>query len=140
MTALPVPAKLQWGHRITTGSLVLLTLLFSWLNLRSDDGSWLRWAVQVLPLLMFLPGVLINRYHRVYSWLCFVVILYMIPAITQVVMNLGFRGAEQPESHWSDWFILVLVFTLFFAATLTSRWLQRWQWESYLARVADEQQ
>lgn len=139
MTDIPAPAKLRWGHRLTTGSLVLLVLVFTWLNLTSAEGFWLRWAVQVLPLLMFLPGVLLNRYHRVYSWLCFVVILYMIPAITQVVMNLGFRGAEQPDSHWSDWLILILVLTLFFAATFTSRWLQNWQWENYQARIANEQ-
>lgn len=134
-----IPTRLRWSHRATAASLMMLVLVFSILNLRSDDGSWLRLAVQTLPLLMFLPGILINRYHRVYSWLCFVIILYMIPAITQVVMNLGFRGAEQPGGHWTDWLILVLVFTLFFGATFTSRWLQRWQWQTWQARTADEQ-
>lgn len=134
-----LPARLWWSHRITAVSLLMLVLVFSWLNLREADAPWLRLAVQTLPLLMFLPGILINRYYRVYSWLCFVLILYMIPAITQVVMNLGFRGAEQPGGHWTDWLILVLVFTLFFAATFTSRWLQRWQWEIWQARTVNEQ-
>lgn len=140
MTDILMPQRLQWSHRITTTSLLLLVVIFTWLNLQQDSGSWIRWAVQCLPLLMFLPGVVINRYHRVYSWLCFVVVLYMIPAITQVVMSLGFRGAETPDSHWTDWLILLLVFTLFFGATFTSRWLQRWQWENWQARVANEQE
>lgn len=111
--------------RLTWLSLGGLVALFTWLNLTQEQGSTLRWTVQCVPLLMFVPGLLRQRY-RSYSWLCFVVIFYLIPAITQVVMSLGFRDAEQPATHWSDGVMLILATTLFFAATLSSRWLQQW--------------
>lgn len=128
------PARLQWSIRLSWLSLAGLLLLFTWRSLMADDGSWLRWLVQCLPLAIFIPGLLHNSY-RTYSWLCFVVLLYLIPAITQVVMSLGFRNAEQPPSHWSDWLLLILVVILFFSAVLNSRWLQRWQLQTEMRKV-----
>lgn len=118
--------RLIWGERLTLMSLSGLVLLFSWLNLTGEHGSILRWLVQCVPLLIFIPGLLHDS-HRSYSWLCFVALIYLIPAITQVVMILGYRNAEQPSGHWSDVLMLLLVVVLFFAATLTSRWLQYWR-------------
>ncbi|MEX1032373.1 MAG: DUF2069 domain-containing protein [Cellvibrionaceae bacterium] len=112
-----------------------LVALFSWLNLTQPDGSLLRWLVQCIPLLIFVPGLL-RQSHRSYSWLCFVVLLYFIPATTQVVMSLGYRNAEAPIGHWSDSVMLFLVVIAFFAATFSSRWLQYWALEK---RNYDEQ-
>jgi uncharacterized membrane protein len=133
----PKPIRLLWGERLTGLSLGGLVLLFTWLNLTGEQGSILRWLVQCVPLLIFIPGLLHNS-HRSYSWLCFVALIYMIPAITQVVMALGYRDAEQPPDHWSDIVMLLLVVTLFFAATLTSRWLQYWRLDAD-TRTKDEQ-
>lgn len=131
------PKRLIWSRRVTLLSLGGLVLLFTWLNLTRPDGSIMRWLVQCIPLLMFVPGLLQQSY-RSYSWLCFVVILYLIPAITQVVMALGFRNAEQPAAHWSDGVILLLAVVLFFAATMSSRWLQYWHLQTQ-TRNEDEQ-
>jgi uncharacterized membrane protein len=134
----PKPSRLVWSQRLTWLSLGAVVLLFTWLNLSRDEGSILRWLVQCIPLLMFVPGLLRDS-HRSYSWLCFVVLIYLIPAITQVVMSLGFRNAEQPPGHWSDAVVLVLVIVLFFAATLSSRWLQYWRLEAE-TRTEDERE
>lgn len=136
-TYTPKPGRLIWGERLTLGSLVGLVLLFTWLNLTDEQGSIIRWLIQTIPLLMFVPGLL-RENHRSYSWLCFVVLIYFIPAITQVVMSLGFRDAERPIGHWSDPLMLLLVVVLFFAATLSSRWLQYWRLEAE-TRIEDEQ-
>lgn len=119
------PARLVWSRRLTWLALGGLVLLFTWLNLSGAEGSVMRWLVQCIPLLMFVPA-LRRQSYRGYSWLCFVVLLYMIPAITQVVMSLGFRNAEQPTTHWGDSAMLALSIVLFFAATMSSRWLQHW--------------
>ncbi|MGQ9425965.1 DUF2069 domain-containing protein [Gilvimarinus sp. F26214L] len=137
------PQALAWSQRVSWISLGALVVLFSWINVTSPTGSWLRWAVQALPLLMFVPGMLAKS-HRAYSWLCFVIILYLIPAITQAVMLLGFRNAETPPGHWSDLLILLLTSVLFFSAVLSSRWLQRYQYSQFVtangARNSNEQQ
>ncbi|MCW8194328.1 DUF2069 domain-containing protein [Proteobacteria bacterium 005FR1] len=133
----PKPNRLIWSERLTLGSLAGLVALFTWLNLTGEHGSIMRWLVQCLPLLMFVPGLL-RENHRSYSWLCFVVLIYMVPAITQVVMSLGFRDAERPPGYWGDPLMLLLVVVLFFAATLSSRWLQYWRLEAN-TRIEDEQ-
>lgn len=120
------PARLRWSRRLTWLSLGGLVLIFTWINLTEESGSPIRWIIQCVPLLIFLPGLL-RESHRSYSWLCFVVLLYFIPSVTQVVMTLGYRNAEQPAGHWTDGPILLLTIILFFAAALTSRWLQQWQ-------------
>jgi uncharacterized membrane protein len=118
-------ARLVWSRRLTWLALGGLVLLFTWLNLAQPEGSFPRWLIQCVPLLLFVPGLLRQSY-RSHSWLCFVTLLYFIPASTQVVMSLGYRGAEPAPGHWSDELILLLVVILFFAATLSSRWLQYW--------------
>jgi len=123
------PPRLQWSIRLSALSLLSLLLLFSWRNLSGEDGSWLRWLIQCLPLAMFIPGMLV-AWPRTYSWLCFVVLLYLIPAMTQVVMGIGYRGAESPPGQLGDWVSLVLLLVLFFTAAFNSRWLQHWHLQS----------
>lgn len=132
------PARLIWSRRITWLSLAGLLVLFTWLNLTESNGSLVRWLVQCVPLLIFVPGLL-RESHRSYSWLCFVVLLYFIPSVTQFVMSLGYRNAEQPMGHWSDPVVVLLTITLFFSAALTSRWIQFWHLQTE-TRNHNEQQ
>lgn len=126
LSRLSQPRRLRWSVGLNWFSLVGLLALFTWSNLNEDQGSWLRWTVQCVPLLIFIPGLLRNS-HRSYSWLCFVALIYMIPAITQAVMLIGYRNAERPAGGWIDVIFLLLTLLLFFAATMSSRWLQQWR-------------
>jgi len=112
--------KLQIGRWIAWLSYAGLLVLFTLLNLLRDTGSVKFWLVQVIPLLIFIPGLIRNT-HRTYSWLCFVVLIYFV-AIIPILMGRGW---------WSDWFITLLTTSLFLSAMMTSRWLQYWNY--YLA-------
>lgn len=109
--------KLQWGRGIALLSYAGLLVLFSLLNLVRESGSLKLWLVQVIPLLIFIPGLL-RQAHRTYSWLCFVVLIYFVAIVPLVVGRGG----------WSDWLITLLCVSLFTSAMMTSRWLQYWNY------------
>lgn len=109
------PLRLRVSRALAWASLLGMVALFSAVNVVDPEGAALRWLIQCAPLLIFLPGLL-HRSHRAYSYLCFVVLLYFIAAVT---------GVMGPAGDWSDAVLLVLSVVLFVAATLTSRWLQR---------------
>ncbi|RYZ81770.1 MAG: DUF2069 domain-containing protein [Moraxellaceae bacterium] len=118
-----VGKKLQPGLWITHGSYIIFLLLMSWLNFQIANGgvtsSTIKlWFVKVIPLLIFVPGLLKKRY-RTYSWLCFAILPYFI-WITPLVVGRG---------DWSDWTLVSLIVIIFIGAMMTSRWLQQ---ESYL--------
>lgn len=118
--ALVIWKKLHWGRIVTLACYGGLILLFTLLNVLRETGNVKIWLMQIIPLLIFIPG-LIRETHRTYSWLCFVTLIYFV-AITPVLMARGL---------WSDWLIMLLSCTLFIAAMMTSRWLQYWNY--YLA-------
>ena len=74
-------------------------------------------ALQLVPLLMLLPGI-ISRHYRTYSWLCFLMLIYFTSYVVQV-----YSTKRDPL----DWLGLVLTIILFVSAMLSSRWLQRLQ-------------
>lgn len=78
-------------------------------------------AMQCLPLLIFLPGVL-QKHHKTFSWICFVTLLYF----TAYVVEIG-----SPLFHWSDVIGLSFSIVLFIAAMMTSRWLQHWRYARF---------
>lgn len=73
------------------------------------------WAGKVLPLLIFLPGMLKDNL-RSYIWLCFVSLLYFIALVERLV--------ARPENTLPA-VGLVAVVTLFIAAMLFVRWRAR---------------
>lgn len=105
------------GRAIALGSYVGLLFILVLLYAINPDSSLAMLVVQLLPLLIFIPGLRRNR-HRTYSWLCFVVLIYFV-AIIPMVMGRGL---------WSDWLITLLCTTLFCSAMMTSRWLQYWNY------------
>ncbi len=76
---------------------------------------WVLWLGKLLPLLLFLPGMLRDRL-RSYIWLCFVSLLYFIALVERLF--------AQPGSGLA-WCGLVAVVTLFCAAMLYVRWRAR---------------
>lgn len=72
-------------------------------------------AFTLVPLLIFLPGIIKQRYRSL-SMLCFVCLMYF----TLITVNLF-----KPERTVLDVLAMTWVTTLFVAAMLFSRWKQR---------------
>lgn len=112
--------KLVIARTLVLGSYAGLLLLFTLLALITPDQSWKLWLVQTLPLLIFVPG-LWRGYHRTYSWICFVVLIYFTWSVTNLI---------SPLAYWRDAVVVVLSVTLFISAMMASRWRQEWfLWE-----------
>lgn len=110
----PLTRRYTLGRNISLACLIALCLIFTWVNLREDTGSWVRWCLQTLPLALFIPGCL-RGHFRTYSWLCFVVLFYFTGC---VVALMG------PSGHWLDAVGVALTSVLFCSAMMTSRWRQ----------------
>ncbi len=76
---------------------------------------WILWLGKLLPLLLFLPGMLRDRL-RSYVWLCFVCLLYFIALVERLFALPGNALAITGT---------VAVVTLFVAAMLYVRWRTR---------------
>lgn len=128
LTPIPQPLNLVSGRILSWISYLTLILLFTTINLTRDNGSFARWLIQCLPLLIFLPGLL-RQTHRAYSWLCFVTLFYFISGVTNTM---------SPTGAWSDIVMLVAASALFIGAAFTSRWLQYWRHENNLLKNGNE--
>jgi uncharacterized membrane protein len=109
--------KLRRGQLICNASYVALLLMLTINYLLSDDMKFVHWLVAILPLAIFIPGLL-KPQHRTYSWLCFVLLMYFLFLVPLLM------------SYWSltYWLMTILVTVLFVAAMMTSRWLQYWNY------------
>ncbi|WP_111641271.1 DUF2069 domain-containing protein [Marinimicrobium alkaliphilum] len=110
-----VSRKRRIAQAITTACYGLLLFSFVIWNLTFPGGSFKLWVVQTLPLAVILPG-LIRDHYRVYSWLCFIILVYFIWAVTNVM---------SPVVHVYGYIVLVLSVIVFVGAMMTSRWKQR---------------
>ena len=96
----------------------VMLLLFCLLNLFLDQGSFKLLLVQCVPLLIFVPGLVQQRY-RTYSWICFVILPYFTWSVVNVM---------SPLIRWHDIAVLILSVIIFVTAMMASRWLQYWQY------------
>ncbi len=76
---------------------------------------WIIWLGKLLPLLIFLPGMLRDRL-RTFIWLCFVSLLYFIALVERLF---AMPGNVQAVIG------MVAVVTLFIAAMMYVRWRAR---------------
>lgn len=76
---------------------------------------WIIWLVKLLPLLIFLPGMLKDRL-RTYIWLCFVSLGYFVALVERLFALPGNIPAA---------FGTVAVVTLFIAGMMYVRWRAR---------------
>lgn len=115
--AVVLEKKLRAGQRLCNLSYAALLFMLTLNYLLSDDMKFLHWLVAILPLAIFIPG-LIKPHHRTYSWLCFVLLMYFLFLVPLLM------------SYWSViyWLLTLLVTVLFMAAMMTSRWLQYWNY------------
>ncbi len=115
------------GRKLSIARTLVLTcycgllLMFTILTLFQAEPNWPLWIVQVVPLLIFAPGLKRGE-HRTYSWLCFVVLLYFTWAVTNTM---------SPLAYWRDYLAVMLTVVLFASAMMASRWRQQWWlWET----------
>ena len=76
---------------------------------------WIIWLGTVLPLVIFLPGMLRDNL-RSYIWLCFVSLLYFVALVVRLF--------AQPDNLLLALSLLCVV-TVFIAAMLYVRWKAR---------------
>lgn len=113
-----IKQKLRGMQRIFFINYIGLLVLLTAGNILDADGSIKLWFVQCIPLLIFVPGLLQQRF-RTYSWICFVILLYF----TWSVVN-----AMSPFMRWQDIVVVILSVTIFISAMMISRWMQYWQY------------
>lgn len=82
---------------------------------------WVILALQLTPLLLLAPGLLLGH-ARAHAWACFVVNLYFIQ---------GVLAAFDPSKALYGWLLTLLSLALFCAALLYTRW--RFQYDRKLA-------
>jgi uncharacterized membrane protein len=110
--------KFSLSKHITHLLLLALAVLFFASQLtRSSGPNWVVLSIQIGPLLCFIPG-LVSQYYRVYSWLCFVLLLYFVVAVMEVNASNTTQG---------DSIFLALTVLLFVSSMLCSRYAQRVQ-------------
>ena len=107
--------KLNLILSLSYGAYVLLLIIITIDTLKIDNNFWVVWLLQLIPLLLLLPGILLKR-HRTHSWLCFLMLAYFIGYVVQV-----YSSTRDPE----DWLALLLTISLFITSMYASRWLQR---------------
>lgn len=123
--AVSIYQKLRVSQVLFILSYSALLVLFSVLNITQTDGSLKLWLVQCVPLLIFIPGLVQQRF-RTYSWICFVI----LPYFTWSVVN-----AMSPLIRWHDVLVVALSVIIFMTAMMASRWLQYWQYYQNQTRV-----
>lgn len=76
------------------------------------NAPWIIWLAVLLPLLIFLPGLLDDRL-RSYLWLCFVLLLYFMRLVVAL-----FAAPGSPVAIVG----MIAVVTLFISAMMYVRW------------------
>ncbi|WIO73401.1 DUF2069 domain-containing protein [Porticoccaceae bacterium LTM1] len=101
----------RWLTWLSYGAFII-TLFF---NALLRDAPLMIYAITLLPLLIFIPGML-KEHYKSYSMLCFVCLMYF----TVITVNLF-----KPEPSVWDVMEMVWVCILFISAMMFSRWKQR---------------
>lgn len=93
-------------------AVLFITLVLEAWNL---GAPWFHWLAVLVPLLIFLPGMLQDRL-RSFIWLCFVLLLYFMRLVVVLFENPGAPLAVIG---------MLAVVVLFIAAMLYVRWRAR---------------
>lgn len=117
------PGQQPFGVRGVHSNTAHLLAWLSWTGLLLQQVAdavlypvpWIIWVGKLLPLLLFLPGMLKDNL-RSYIWLCFVCLLYFIALVERLF--------AQPGS-WLSITGMVAVVLLFSSAMMYVRWRAR---------------
>ncbi len=77
-----MPERVLIMHRLAWASLALLVLVMV-IDSFNSGAPWIIWLVRLVPLLMFIPGMLRDKL-RSYIWLCFVSLLYFVMMVLRM--------------------------------------------------------
>jgi len=102
------------AHLLTWSSWLLL-LAVQVADAWQSQVPWIIWLGKVVPLVLFLPGMLKNKL-RSYIWLCFVSLIYFLVAVERL-----FATPNNPLAITG----MIAVVVLFIAAMLFVRWRAR---------------
>ena len=112
--------KARWARLVLLGSfwaqVLVLTITTWWLHQEGRQPSLTIWLIRVLPLLVFVPGLLRNDLRSL-AWLCFVCLMYFMLSVTE---------AMSPLRLWINYVEVALSVTVFVSAMLTIRWCSQW--------------
>jgi len=103
-----------WAHRLCW-IFYLLLLGGQGVDAYLHGLPWIIWLGKLLPLLIFLPGML-RQHLRSYIWLCFVTLLYFIAQVERMFAQPGSPAVILG---------MVAVVGLFVTAMLYVRWRAR---------------
>jgi uncharacterized membrane protein len=103
-----VAARLTW---LSWSVLLLQQAVDAWMS----QAPWFIWVLKLLPLLLFLPGMLKDNL-RSFIWLCFVCLGYFLILVQRI-----FAQPDNPLVIGG----LVAVVILFIAAMMYVRWRAR---------------
>lgn len=102
--------------KISYFALMVALSLSTWVWVQEGrQPSITIWVIRTLPLLIFVRGVL-REDLRTLAWLCFVVLLYFVMAVTE---------SMSPFALWINYVELALTVVIFCSATLFIRWRGR---------------
>ena len=117
--------RLTFSRAISLASLIALAALLLLWNLLFADlhgaRTWVVLSIQLLPLLLVAPGVLLGN-ARAHAWTCFLFNIYFIQ---------GVLAAIDPGRMLFGWLEALFSLSLFCAALLYTRW--RFQYDRRLA-------
>jgi uncharacterized membrane protein len=102
------------AHFLTWASWALL-LFVQLADTWSRQAPWIIWLGSIVPLFLFLPGMLRNNL-RSYLWLCFVSLIYFLVLVERL-----FAQPDNPLAIAG----MIAVVILFNAAMLFVRWRAR---------------
>lgn len=81
-------------------------------NLSDGPSLWLVLSVKLLPLLIVLPGLWLDKL-RSHIWLCFIVLFYFTRAVVDAFLS---------EGATLDLFISIITVVLFLASMYYVKW------------------
>ena len=115
MKNLSFTEKAQISRLIILALLSTLMLYYIVTHTLNGVDILFRSVVSVIPLIIFVPGIL-SRKYRSASLLCFVLLLYFMLAVQSLFM---------PGGTLAEVFVLTVIVLLFTVAMFYSRWQQR---------------
>lgn len=97
-------------------ALIIIIIIDTILSVGETSKLWPALLLQIVPLLMLVPGIFLKRY-RTYSWVCFLMLAYFTSYVVQVYAS---------SAQLIDWLGLLATIVVFISAMYGSRFLQRY--------------
>ena len=112
------------------GLLIALTLsTWVWVQ-EGRQPSVTIWLIRLIPLAIFVSGLWKENLRSI-AWLCFVVLLYFVMAVTE---------SMSPFALWINYVELAMTVLLFCSATIFIRWHARSRIAAAAVNESGEQQ